>query len=161
MICLKISLRGSTTNSILPFSVQIKDNYSNSLNCPIYISEKLNLHFQNHPVSKHTHRENLTFYQSQETSERAQNSSARVTSSKYKHIGYFFSLTRVTRKALIVHAAWQSALYSSSKSEMNWCACGGPCIANVDATLDPRDKCLSRRTFISSTYSLACCSNRW
>lgn len=60
----------------------------------------------------------------------------------------------------MVRAAWQRALYSSSSSEMNWYACGGPWATAMDA-LDPADRCFSNRTFISNTYSLACCSRRW
>lgn len=72
-----------------------------------------------------------------------------------------FSLTSVPRKVLIVRAAWQRAPYSSRRREMNWCACGGPCRADGAFTLDAADSCRRSRTFISSTYSLACCSNRW
>lgn len=121
-----------------------------------YFCEKWNLHFQN---ALHFQPCAHTPYISQITDDFLKNPETAQLASLLA--GCFLSLTRVTRKALIVHAAWQRALYSSSRSEMNWCACGGPCIANVDATLDPSDKCLSRRTFISSTYSLACCSNRW
>lgn len=77
-------------------------------------------------------------------------------------------LTSVRRKLLMVRAAWQRALYSSSNSEMNWWACGGPCTATAAAvvvvvvvTLEPADRCLRSRTFISRTYSRACCSSRW
>lgn len=70
-------------------------------------------------------------------------------------------LTRVPRKVLMVRAAWHRAPYSSRSREMNWCACGGPCRADGDFTLDAADSCRRSRTFISSTYSLACCSSRW
>lgn len=74
-------------------------------------------------------------------------------------------LTRVSKKLLMVRAAWQRALYSSSSMEMNWYAWGGPCAAATvpagPVTLGPGDRCFRRRAFISKTYSRACCSNRW
>lgn len=80
--------------------------------------------------------------------------------------GYYFStLTRVRRKLLMVRAAWQRALYSSSSREMNWWAWWGPWAAAAapagPAVLEPAERCFSSRTFISKTYSRACCSKRW
>lgn len=133
---------------------------SHSKRCLLHTSEYLICIFRI-SLSLRMKKKNLTIYNHRRHLKEPRNNSVSISSGKQEHTGCFFSLTRVTRKALIVHAAWQSALYSSSRSEMNCCAWGGPSVANVDATLDPRDKCLTRRTFISSTYSLACCSNRW
>lgn len=70
-------------------------------------------------------------------------------------------LTSVPRKLLMVRAAWHRAPYSSRRREMNWWACGGPCRPDGGFTLDAADSCRRSRTFISSTYSRACCSSRW